>query len=597
MGAAAIRIIQVPAGLPEGWDAADAAAEGWSPEAARRWLAANVRTVAEVGNLDEEPAQRELAPRPTPSTAPSHAERVTTHQPGAPAVATTRRAASTELPNREEPPRLAEEPHSAATATHTVPLTRGPSAAVRPVASDDPYLDSKAPLASAKRFLTGRVDGDDLPDLVRWQESYWRAEGARYVTREAEKIASDLYDFLQGKWDSETNLPIKPTRRLVENIEHALRAAALREIEKAPAWLDGPRDPAATRVPAEEILAFRNGLLHLPTRRWSRPTRRFFNLNAVGFDYDARAPEPASWLQFLEQLWPDDAESIETLQESFGLALTANTSHQKMFLLIGPKRCGKGTLLRVLTRLVGVENVSAPTLSGLAQNFGLESLIGKTIATISDARLGGRVDLSVIVENLLRISGEDAISVPRKHRVDWTSKLSVRFFIISNELPNFSDASGALASRFVVLRLARSFFGEEDLGLLDRLLPELPGILLWSLAGLERLRARGYFRQPVSARGLVQDLADLSSPVDAFIAERCVLAPGASVGCSALFSAWQEWCRQQGRDHPGTAPVFGRNLSAARSQIHVSQRRTDEGRVRHYEGIRLRGPYESEEGT
>ncbi len=288
MSAAAIRIVRLPPGLPEGWDAADAADEGWTPEQARAWLRANVRTVADVANLDDEaPAQRELSPRPAPPnpTAPQ-AER-TTHQPGAPAVA-TRRAANTNTvvpgassAQREEPPphgdedapqraavpvRLAEAPHSAATATNPRP------SAVRPVAGDDPYLDSKAPLATAKLFLAGRVDRDELPDLVRWQEAYWRADGARYVTREAEKIASDLYDFLQGKWDGDTNLPIKPTRRLVENIEHALRAAALREIEKAPAWLDGPRDPAATRVPAEEILAFRNGLLHLPTRR--SPGRR-----------------------------------------------------------------------------------------------------------------------------------------------------------------------------------------------------------------------------------------------------------------------------------------------------------------------------------
>lgn len=67
MSAAAVRIIAVPVGLPVGWDAADAAAEGWSPDQARAWLRANVRTVGEVANLDTPaPAQRELAPVEAP---------------------------------------------------------------------------------------------------------------------------------------------------------------------------------------------------------------------------------------------------------------------------------------------------------------------------------------------------------------------------------------------------------------------------------------------------------------------------------------------------------------------------------------------------
>lgn len=67
MSAAAVRIVRIPPGMPEGWDAADAAAEGWTPEAARAWLRANVATVRDVEHLDTPaaPQQRELeAPPP-----------------------------------------------------------------------------------------------------------------------------------------------------------------------------------------------------------------------------------------------------------------------------------------------------------------------------------------------------------------------------------------------------------------------------------------------------------------------------------------------------------------------------------------------------
>ena len=60
-------------------------------------------------------------------------------------------------------------------------------------------------------------------------------------------------------------------------------------------------------------------------------------------------------------------------------------------------------------------------------------------------------------------------------------KLETRFVILTNELPRLTDASGALASRFITLVLTESFYGREDLGLTDKLAGELPGILNWAL--------------------------------------------------------------------------------------------------------------------
>ena len=106
--------------------------------------------------------------------------------------------------------------------------------------------------------------------------------------------------------------------------------------------------------------------------------------------------------------------------------------------------------------------MAGPTLSSLAQNFGLAPLIGKPLAIISDARLGGRADVQVVVERLLSITGEDWLSIDRKFLPAWNGQLPTRFVILTNELPKLGDASGAIASRFIVLRLIQSFYGQED---------------------------------------------------------------------------------------------------------------------------------------
>jgi putative DNA primase/helicase len=183
-------------------------------------------------------------------------------------------------------------------------------------------------------------------------------------------------------------------------------------------------------------------------------------------------------------------------------------------------RSGRGTIARLLTALIGPENVAGPRLSALASNFGLEPLVGRPLAIIGDARLSGRSDTGIIFEALHSISGEDTITIDRKHKAPWTGKLPTRLMLLSNELPRLPDQSGALASQFLVWKFTTSFLGKEDLDLDARLAAELPGILLWAIEGWKRLRARGHFLQPVSGTTLIDQIRDISSPVGAFVRER-----------------------------------------------------------------------------
>ena len=270
--------------------------------------------------------------------------------------------------------------------------------------------------------------------------------------------------------------------------------------------------------------------MHLPALIEGResllePTPAFFSPNCLDYDFRPDAPPPHAWLEFLRSLWPEDPESIACLQEWMGYLLVPDTGQQKILMVVGPKRSGKGTIARVIRAMVGPANVASPTLSGLALNFGLAPLIAKTVAIFADARLSGRADGQVIVERLLSISGEDAQTIDRKHLTAWHGTLPARFVLISNELPRLGNSSGALPSRMVILHLTRSFFGAEDIDLTGRLLCELPSILLWSIAGWARLHRRGRFEQPASGRELADELDDLSSPVGAFVAEMCVARP------------------------------------------------------------------------
>ena len=445
-------------------------------------------------------------------------------------------------------------------------------------------LDRSDPLACAQRFLLDEFTPDNQAILYHHRGDFYRWGRSRWQHVEEGDLRAQLYQYLEvAKAIGKNNnlVPFKPTARRVSDIADALKAGAHLSSKLAPPmWINQVPD-----LPPNELIPCCNGLLHVPEMCLLGHDMDFFNTSALDVAYDPKASEPTQWLTFLQSLWEDDSEAMATLEEMFGYLLTTDTRQQKIFILVGPKRSGKGAIARVLTALLGRENVAGPTLGSLGTNFGLSPLIAKPLAIISDARLGSRSDQAVIVERLLSISGEDVITADRKHREPWTGTLPTRFLLLTNELPRLADASGAMASRFIGLILRNSFYGREDHALTEKLLAELPGILRWSLEGLQRLRERGHFVQPRSSREAIRQLEDLGSPVGAFVRERCVVKPGLSVTPGELFDAWKAWCQEQGRDRPGTKQSFGRDLRAVVPGIVVKQHREAGPAVRVYEGI------------
>jgi hypothetical protein len=241
------------------------------------------------------------------------------------------------------------------------------------------------------------------------------------------------------------------TRRLTADVVEAIAGLTLIEAhEDEPIWLVGepPADPS-------NLVACRNCLVDVAGWERKQPcqyplTPRFFSQTALEFDFDPNPPPPSRWFDFLEELWGTDLQAIETLQEMFGYLLSPDTSQQKTFFLLGPPRSGKGTVARILIALLGSRNVCGPTLASMGQNFGLQPLLGKRLAIVSDARIDYHTDQGVLIERLLAISGEDRLSIPRKYLSAVEIKLLARLLILSNELPRLKDASGALASRFIM---------------------------------------------------------------------------------------------------------------------------------------------------
>ena len=95
---------------------------------------------------------------------------------------------------------------------------------------------------------------------------------------------------------------------------------------------------------------------------------------------------------------------------------------------------------------------------------------------------------------------------------------------------------------------------------MDKLLPELPGILNLAIAGYKRLRKRGHFVQPESAKEAADEL--IRTDVKAFIEDECWFGPKEEVECGDVYFAYRRYCEANGykpKDHR----QFGRLLRQA----------------------------------
>lgn len=485
-------------------------------------------------------------------------------------------------------------------AARTAKATR--NGAIPPADDTEIWPSPATPLKVADAVAPVLYTSDGVHTMRRWRNGWvtWDPSGA-WLDREDDAVEKDMYDLLRDAVcyredkDGFKLVPWAPSRAKVGDVLHALGRSVLLLPAgvDVPAWLgDGDHPPAG------EMVACRNGLLHVTTRELLDHTPEFFTRTAVPFDFDPDAPEPTRWLGFLESLWGNDGDMIGLLREWFGYVLSGRTDLHKIALLVGATRGGKGAISRVLGQLVGEANSSSPTLDQFATNFGLSPLIGKPLAVIGDGRVDDR-DGPKLVSRLLSISGGDAINIDVKYSKPWGGRLPTRFMLLSNEVPKLVDSSGAMAGRFVVLKFTESFLGREDKTLEPELALELPGILNWALDGLDVLTSQGHFTEPEASADAVDALARVGSAHKSFVMDRCVVGHDAEVSKRRLFVAWRRWCEETG-DAPGTDAEFGKALRGVLPRVG-SARHMDSSagkQVPFYVGVGLRDDEtESNPGT
>ena len=437
----------------------------------------------------------------------------------------------------------------------------------------------KTPYEVARQVLhTVYVDEAGHLLLAYWRGDWWAYTGTHWqrhaqdATKDGElQIRGELYalcaDAVYPSGDSSKMMPWDPNSSRISNVLDALKPlanAVLPDTDNHPCRI-GETD----RVPGDptDYVSLQNGLFNWRTGDLIDHAPELFTTYTLPYAFDPHAQAPV-WHQFLQDVFAHDPRGALLLQEFAGYVISGRTDLHKGLMIIGPRRAGKGTILRVLTDLLGAHNVATPTLNSLGTDSGQATLIGRPLAVIGDARAADPRNANQVTEFLLNCIGEDGVSIGRKYLSNWTGRLPTRIIVASNEVPRLIDSSGAVVSRFMSVRLVQSYEGKEDSSLGVKLEGELSGILNWALEGLRRLEEQGVFTIPDTMEEMTEHLRSLASPVTQFIEEHLEVTgdPGDMADRSELFHVWEEWNTENGTKATG-AEEMCRRLNAADARI------------------------------
>lgn len=302
-----------------------------------------------------------------------------------------------------------------------------------------------------------------------------------------------------------------------------------------------------------------NGTLNLNTGELGPHRRDDLTTKLAPSAYKPGATCP-TWDQFLEEVFLGDDELIGFVRRYAGYSLTGDVSEQVLAFIHGTGANGKSTLLNALRHVVGGHGLQLDpavlTVTAHEQHpTGLTDLRGARLVSTIETEAGKRLNEALVKQ----LTGGDPIRARRMHRDFHEFLPSHKLWFAGNHLPRIDGTDHGIWRRLALIPFRASF----DNGTADKTLPvklagEAPGILAWMVRGCLEWQRDG-LGVPQTVKAATTEYRKTQDHVGRFLADACVINPGATVTARALRGGYEAWFAEQG-EVPWKAPAVGREL-------------------------------------
>ena len=294
-----------------------------------------------------------------------------------------------------------------------------------------------------------------------------------------------------------------------------------------------------------EWVCLQNGMFNLYTLELVPHDPDFLSTIKLGVNWHGEnTPKPKRWLAYLAQTI-QTPEVIMQAQEYSGYCLTRQTKFGKSLLLYGPGADGKSKFIAVLRALVGPQNCSAVSMSGLDDQFQRAALFGKILNVATEITTD-----AIQSEMFKAVVTGDPIQASFKHKDSFEFVPYCKLVYATNKMPRVFDNSDGYFRRLLPIVFKRQFLeGDPDLDpdLEDKLMAELDGIFAWAVYGLHRIIEQKAFTTCGETLDFMMRYRRYNNPVMGFVQDRCSLEqPESETPLKDLYKAYKSYCTDGG---------------------------------------------------
>ena len=317
-------------------------------------------------------------------------------------------------------------------------------------------------------------------------------------------------------------------------------------------------------------LTLQNGLYHLKEERLIEHTPGIFTTNLLPYNYDPDA-ECKRFIQYLEEVFMGNKETIDFVQEACGYALHKDLPIPAMFFLIGSGSNGKSVFTDILVELFGKHNTSSISLNSLGDEYYLMELHGKMVNVSGETPHKRKLNSDIIKS----VTGGDLVTARSPHKPPTKFKPFAKHYLAMNEKPIIEDTSHGMWRRIYVIEFPKRFTKEEmDVDLRSKLKDELSGIFNWALKGYNSLRSKNFkLKETAAMESSKEQYQRDSNNALLFASERLVRSDlGKRIKLKDVYDSYKEFCEHGGDKNPVKKTDFTKILKGQGYTIKKSTR-------------------------
>ena len=321
----------------------------------------------------------------------------------------------------------------------------------------------------------------------------------------------------------------------------------------------------------EQIICVKNGLINVKTLEFKSHTPDIVTRNKINLNY-YEYTKNADIDTIMDNLAVHDKEVVTLLYEMIGYCLYRGMPFQKVFILVGNGANGKSTLLNMITKLLGEENVSHVDLKEIVTNrFGKSELYGK-LANIADDCSGNYLE---DISAMKRITGESYTSIEFKNQNSFSTKINTKTILSYNTIPRMNDTTDGLSRRLVIIPLNAVFkkgLPNYDPYISEKLKKEenLEYVLYQSIKAINKVLTRQEFTIPKQVQERTNEYLRENNPVLNFIYDIYENDSLEEIPCNEVYEAFNCWKIENGLKTDMSMTRFGiemKKLGYERKQI------------------------------